>query len=84
MLILKITGLFDLALKAFKANNNKIVNNSRANKMVKNLFKSRNLKNFIKLAKFKNIKKLLKPKIRYLEQLIFLNSKANNVLFLKY
>lgn len=42
ILILKTSGLLNLALKAFGANDNKVVKNSisEANKTIKNLFKS--------------------------------------------
>ena len=45
--MLKITGLLNLALKAFKANNNKVVggNSDKTNEMVVNLSKNNKSKN---------------------------------------
>ena len=65
--MLKITGLSNLALKVFKADNNKIVDNSdgRANKTVMNSFKNNKSRNLICM-----------PNIKAIRELIFLSTNA--------
>ena len=57
--MLKITKSLDLALKAFKANNNKVVNNdgNKTNKTIVNLYKNNKSRNLTRMPNIKAMKK---------------------------
>lgn len=73
-----MTGLSDSTLKMFGTDNDEVVGcvgSSRADEIVENWAKSKNIKNSSKVKNF--------AKAKYLEQSIFLSSKATSVLVIK-
>lgn len=74
--MLKMTGLFDLASKAFEADIKEVVgNDGKANKTMQILAKSKNIKHSSKIK--------ISLKIRRLEQPTVLSFKTNSVFCMK-